>query len=66
MWRAGPNVEHAQLSLVPRRAPQAPYYKRRPQNLLQNVSHPKRVHSLLWILEESGGCAKPYTMWQLG
>ena len=23
MWQAGPNVEHAQLSLVPRRAPQA-------------------------------------------
>jgi ribonuclease HI len=36
------------------------------RNLSQMFSHPKRVHSLLRFLEETGACAKPQETWDPG
>ncbi|KAH9961323.1 hypothetical protein BC827DRAFT_1131805, partial [Russula dissimulans] len=36
------------------------------RNIPQLFSHPKRVHSLLHFLEETGACAKPRTLWDPG
>jgi len=38
----------------------------RPRNISQMFNHPKRVHSLLRFLEETGVCAKPQTQWDPG
>jgi ribonuclease HI len=37
-----------------------------PRNLAQHFNHPKRVHSLLRFLAETGACARPRTVWEPG
>jgi len=37
-----------------------------PQNLSQLFNHPKCINMLLQFMEETGACAKPHTVWELG